>query len=99
MVEILVTRQEAKEMRDAIKLLEQTEVQQTKILRDARMTQAEAWYNTIEPPIPTTRQEALDKFHHIEILLKTERNEIRHWLLNKKLNEANEKFKELKKLG
>ena len=93
---LVVTQQEAKEMREAISLLEQTEAQTTKAQFDIEMVKANVWYNTIEKPISTTRQEALDKFNHIKSLLETETDDLRLRLLRKKLFEANEKYIEVK---
>lgn len=96
---MVVTSIQAKEMRDAIQLLGQAEAQQTKIEFDANMVIAQTWYNTIKKPVPTTRQGALNKFNHIKELLETETNQFRLTLLRTKLQESNEKYKEIKKLG
>ena len=99
MVEILVTQQEAKEMREALNLLDQTEAQATKVQFDANMAITQAWYNTVEKPVPTTRQQALDKFNHIKSLLETETNKYKITLLHIKLQEANKKYIEVKANG
>ena len=95
----MVTQQEAKEMRDAIKLLEQTETQQAQAQEDSKIQIALAWFNSLNIPIPTTRNQALDNFNEIKQLLETETDVYRLAVLRKKLIEANEKYKEVKKLG
>ena len=95
----MVTQQEAKEMRDAIKLLEQTETQQAQAQEDSKIQIALAWFNSLNITIPTTRNQALDNFNEIKQLLETETDVYRLAVLRKKLIEANEKYKEVKKLG
>lgn len=93
------TEQDAKDMRDAMNLLQQKEQQQTQTQFDTNIQTALAWWDTVKPQIPTTRQEAKDAFDFIEQLIKTETDTFRLTVLRKKLEEANEKFKEIKKLG
>ena len=95
----MVTQQEAKEMRDAIKQLEESERQQTQTQNDAKIQIARDWYNTVEKPTPTTRQEALYIFNFIKSLIEIETDRDRLRLLKNKLDEANEKYKEIKRNG
>jgi len=95
----MVTEQEAKDMREAIRLLEQTESQQVKVQRDINIQTALDWWDTIKPDIPTTRQEALTVHSFIKGLLETETDQYKLTILRKKLEEANEKFQEIKRNG
>lgn len=97
----MVTQQEAKDMRDAIRLLEQTESQQAQAQQQADLAIAQAWFNSLGINIQaaTTRTQALDNFNQIESLLQTETDRFRLFILREKLAEANEKFKERKVNG
>jgi len=93
----MVTVQEAKDMRDALRLLEQTESQQAKIINDVNIQTALDWWNIIKPVTPTTRQEALAVHNFIKGLLETETDQFRLGILRKKLEESNKKFQEIKR--
>lgn len=95
----MVNRQEAKEMRDALTELQNFEAQQEQERENQLMAQALVWYNTIKQNTPTDRQEALDDFNFIKSKIQTESDNYRKRILQIKLQEANEKFKELKKHG
>lgn len=95
----MVTRQEAIDMRLALEELAQFEQQQAQTQFDVDLQVALDWWDTVKPAIPTTRQEALDAYRFIEDLLKTETDRFRLIVLRKKLEEANEKFKERKRNG
>lgn len=95
----MVTQQQAKDMRDAIRQLEASELAAIQTQRDADIAIAMTWWNTVKPSMPTTRQEALDAFNFIKGLIETETDRFRLHVLKKKLEEANEKFKEIKANG
>ena len=95
----MVSQQEAREMREAIRLVEQTEGQVAQAKFNADLGVAQAWYNTVERPEPTTRQQALDKFNHIKSLLETETDNFRLGVLRIELKKANEKYREVKRNG
>lgn len=86
-------------MRDALKLLELTEVKAAQAQYKTDFGIAQAWYNTIKRQTPTTRQEALDDFNYIKSLLESETHPIRLDVLREKIIQANEKFKEIKRNG
>ena len=95
----MTTEQEARDMRDALKLLEQKEAQQQQLINQAKIQVAIDWWNTVKPSIPLTRDEALTAYRFIEELLNSETDEFRLQLLRNKLQLANEKFKERKRNG
>lgn len=97
----MVTIQEVKDMRDAIRQLEQTEAQQIQAQQQIDIATARAWFNTLGINIQaaTTRDEALTAFQSIEKLHQTETDRLRRQILGIKLLEANEKFKEIKRNG
>ncbi len=94
-----VTRQQAEEMRDAIKQLEEGEVVAAKVINDANIQVAVDWWDTIKPAVPRTRDEALAAYQFIEGLLQTETDNYRLVLLRQKLRDANEKYRERKRNG
>ena len=108
---VLPTQQEAKDMRDAIRQLQVFEARQQKIIQDGKMQIAIDWWDTKKPSVPTTRNEALTVFRFIETILETEQklldnetvpvqkeiHQYRIQLLGRKLQLANEKFKEIKR--
>lgn len=96
---INLTRADAERIRDATKLLEQNETAEAKAIQDGKIQVAVDWWNTVKPAIPSTRDEALIAYNVIKELLKTETAHYRLAVLRIKLNEANDKFKEMKKLG
>jgi len=97
----MVTEQEAKDMRDMIQQVEQTEEQQRETQNQADITIAERWFNSLGINIQraTTRTQALRNFKRIESLLQTETNSFRKSVLSKKLIEAAEKYKAVKKVN
>ena len=94
-----LTRSDAVRIRDAIRQLEQFERQQAKAENDAKIAVAQAWWDSIKPAVPQTRDEALIAYRFIEGLLQTETDRFRLILLRQKLEQANEKFKERKRNG
>jgi len=100
-VKVLVTRQEAKDMRDEIRLLEEFESQQLQNKLNADMAIALAWFNNLGINIQTaqTRDQALANFNQIETMLQSETNNLRLKVLRNKLKEADEKYKERKRNG
>ena len=109
----MVTQQEAKDMRDAMRQLDIDEQAQAIVDFDVKIAVAQTWWDGIKPAQPTTRAEALTVFEFIKAELVTQRNnflievnptqkEIFHMrvnLLRKKLKQANEKFMEIKRNG
>jgi len=95
----MTTQQEARDMRDALKLLEESETRQRFDARQILINDALIWWNMNKPPMPTTRQAALDAFNFIKQLLETETDRFRLALLREKLDQANNKFKEIKRIG
>jgi len=93
----LVTRQEAQEMRDAIRQLEAAEQAAEQAARQILIDQALAWWDTIKPAIPTTRAEALAVVRFIEGLQRTETDNFRLQLLRNKLQQALIKLQERKR--
>jgi len=97
----MVTQIEAKDMRDAIKQLEVFETQQAKAQQDILIRQAEDWFRTLGINInsATTRNQALRNFQDIKILIESETERFKKAILRKKLEQANEKYKEVKRNG
>ena len=93
------TEQEARDMIAAINLAGQKDAQQAQALFNANKQTALNWWDTVKPAIPTTRQQALDAYNYIKNLLITQTDEFRKIILREKLEQANEKFKEIKALG
>jgi len=91
-----VSENQAREMFAAIQDFQLKDAQAEKVTYDNNIAIAEAWWDTVKPPIPTARQEALDVYNIIVQLLKSETDEFRLFILNTKLQQANEKFKEIK---
>jgi len=94
---MVFSQQEARDMRDALELLNQTEGQAEEAANQVLIAQALSWWNTVKPQTPRTRPEAVDAFNIIKRLIQTETDRHRQSLLRKKLTEANEKFKEIKR--
>jgi len=88
---------EVKEMRDKLLLLAKSEEQIEQDKRDVLIQNANDWWETIKPAVPTTRQEALDVYIFIKEKIVVEKNRYRSIVLRKKLALANEKFMELKR--
>jgi len=105
------TQAEVLEMRDKIRQLEANEATQAEADIAAKAAIAQAWWDTIKPAVPTTRDEALAVYRFIELeTIDQKRNfenetdrdqkeifQFRVRLLREKLEEANEKFKERKR--
>lgn len=91
----------AREIWDAITLFQDKDEQAAQARHDADIAIAEAWFDTqgIDIQAATTRAEALSNFKAIKNLLRTETDPFRKDVLRKKLNLANEKFKERKRNG
>ncbi len=89
------------QVRQFIKDNELLESQQKETQRQADMDIALAWYNTLGIDIQgaLTRDDAINNYKQIELLLETETDNFRRGVLNEKLREANEKFKERKLNG
>lgn len=101
---MVVTEDQAEEMRDAILLLEENEAKQNEIQHKSGIIGATSWFNTLGINIQGAqdRTAALDNFDQIKSLFETERNKqlkdgFKIIVLNDRLNEANEKFKEIKR--
>jgi len=105
------TQTDIVEIRNKLKQLELADEVQAEVDAVAKMAVAQSWWDALKPFIPTTRAEALVIYQFIEaekITQRTnasnERNPIqkeiyqfRVKLLAKKLDEANEKYKEIKR--
>lgn len=94
---MVVTETQAKEIRDALRLLEQKENQARQTKFNSDLATAQSWYDSLNLAIPVNRDEALIHYKNIELMLKTETNPLRKRILTIELKKANEKFKELKK--
>ena len=92
----MTTESEAREIKSAIESFQLKDEQVVQATHQTNIQLAKDWWETVKPTIPTTRQEALDVYNFIKNLLKTETDRYRLQLLNKKLEQANEKFKEIK---
>ena len=88
-------------VRQFIRDLEQQEGAQAKAIYDTNMVTAQNWYDSqkIDISKAATRTEALDNFHLIEQMLRTEADNYKASILRQKLDEANKKFKERKANG
>lgn len=95
------TEQEAIDMRQAIKDLENKEAQEARTQFNIDKTRAENWFNTLGIDIQgaTTRRQALTNFNDILALLEIETERFRQMVLKEKEVEANEKYKEIKRIG
>jgi len=109
----MVTQQEARDMWAAIQQFQVADSAQVQVEHDAKVAVAEAWWDTIKPAVPNTRDEALAAFRFIEAEIITQTNnfenetdrvqkevfQFRIVLLRNKLQLANEKYKERKRNG
>jgi len=97
----MVTEQEAKDMRDSLRLLESNESQKEQAQQEALRTLAQTWYNQqgIDIQSATTRTQALDNYNRIRVFRFSETDNKRKNILGQKLREANEKYKEVKKVN
>ena len=93
------TNLEIKEIRDGLRLLEKSDVIAAQAVQKIEIDKVKAWWNTIKPAVPQTRDEALEVYRWIEETITTETNPDRLSLLRQKLQLANEKFKERKRNG
>lgn len=108
-----LTQVDAIRIRDVLKQLADTVDAQRQADRLAKRQVALDWWDTIKPAVPTTRDEAFTTYTFIESTIVTEtalrdaetdqvQKEIHHYrilILNEKLKQANEKFKEIKANG
>lgn len=94
-----LTKEDAIRIRDILKQLEEFESNEQRVINEARRVVVEAWWDTVKPDVPQTRDEALEAYRFIEEKLKTETDGDRLALLRQKLQLANEKFMERKKNG
>jgi len=92
----MVTEQEARDMAQAILDFQDLDSAAARSRFNADIATAEAWFQTIAPPVPTNRDEALANFNFINGKSRTETDQFRLIVLRQKLNEANEDFKRLK---
>ncbi len=97
----MVTEQEARDMKSAIEAFQNKDTQSLKTQLVADKATALTWFNGLRIDIQgaLTRDEALTNYRTIESLLKTETDRFRLFVLHGKLDEANEKYKELKRNG
>jgi len=98
---MVVTEAQAREMQAAIDAFQAKDGQ---IRRDQNQTDlalALAWYNQqgIQIPNATTRTQALQNFNDIKALMQTETDSFRLGILRQKVQEANEKYKAVKKVS
>jgi len=107
------TNSEIKEIRDKLILLEERDQKDLEDIRIANLAVAEAWWDTIKPRVPQTRNEALTAYRFIQSEIETQRTNFedetepvqkeifgfRLRVLNQKLKLANEKFIERKRNG
>ena len=94
----MVTEQEARDMKTAIETFQVKDRQTEKTQFDADKATTLTWFNGLRIDIQgaTTRTQALANFTQIESLLKTETDRFRLFILREKLDEANEKYKQIK---
>jgi len=97
----MVTEQEARDMKIAIDSFQSSDEAARQAQQQADLTRAEQWFNTlgIDIQAATTRRQALKNYNDIEILISTETDRFRLSVLRTKLKEANEKYKEVKRLS
>jgi len=97
----LVTEQEARDMKTAITGFEDRDELAAQTQFNADLATAERWFNTLNIDIQgaTTRTEALSNFNQIESLNQSETDRFRLMVLGKKLREANEKYKQVKRVN
>lgn len=98
---LVVTEPQAREMQTAIEDFQAKDSQVIEAQNQADLGIALAWFNTqgINIQAAVNRNQALDNFNQIKLLLQTETDPIRKGVLREKLQEANEKFKERKRNG
>lgn len=94
----MTTEEQAKEIRDAIQLLNKKEQQEQQTIINLKIQEAKDWVLSITPKEPTTRKEALKNFNQWKNLLQTEQNPIRRAVLSQRLKQANEIYKMVKKV-
>ena len=97
----MVTEQEARDMKTAIESFMNKDLETIKNQTDANKAIALTWFNGLRIDIQTatTREQALVNYNAIESLLKTETERFRLVILREKKEEANEKYRELKRIG
>jgi len=98
---MVVTEPQAREMQSAIELFQQKDNQTERAQRQSDLGIATAWFNTqgINIQSATTRSQALTNFNNIKALQSAQTDRIRLIVLGQKLSEANEKYKEVKRLN
>jgi len=98
---LVVTEPQAREMQAAIEAFRDKDAQTTRAQNQADLAIATAWFNTLGINIQaaTTRTQALSNFNQIKSLLQTERDKFRKSILRQKQQEANEKYKQVKKVN
>lgn len=96
---MVYSRQDAIEMKAALKDLEIFDAIERQEVLDKMKQVIDQWYLTVKPPPATNRSTALNNYHTIESLVQTEKDVLKKSFLRVKLTEANEKFKEMKRLA
>ncbi len=98
---MVTTETQAREMYTAIGDFQLKDTQAVQAQFDADKAVAISWWNTLGIDIigATTRIEASTIYFQIEALLNTETDRFRILVLRKKLDEANEKYKVIKRNG
>ena len=98
---MVVTEPQAREIQAAIEAFLEKDAQIIEAQHQADSAIALAWFNTlgINIQVATTRTQALDNFNQIKLLLQTETDSFRLAVLRKKLEEANERYREIKRIG
>jgi len=98
---MVVTEPQAREMQAAIESFQAKDDQTTQAQHQVDIGIATAWFSTqkINIQAATTRTQALDNYNQIKSLLQIETDAYRLGVLRKKLDEANEKYKEIKRNG
>ena len=97
----MITETEAREIQAAIEAFQVKDAQTIQAQQRADLGIATAWFNTlgINVQAATTRTQALTNFNQIESLLKTETDRFRLFILRNKLAEANERYKDVKRVN
>jgi len=92
-----LTREDAIRIRDILKQLEDSDQVEARVVSDAKIAVAVTWWDTVKPTVPQSRDEALVAYNLIKGLLQTETDPDRLTLLRKKLELANQKYREIKR--
>ena len=96
-----LTREDAKRIFDALQDLEVFTEKQNKAEYDSKMAQALVWFNTLGINLDSarTREKTLENYNTINQLMKSETDRYKRKMLSQKLKRANQRFKEVKKIG